>query len=110
MWFVEVLWVFHWVGYCFVRVFLLVFVGALSELGFFFFVHLGALSYTPCIIGLRSLKFAPFLYTILLMKNMQQSLKMKNAPGYWRRYLQALLFLFHASACLAWPHIWLKRV
>jgi hypothetical protein len=29
---VGVLWVYLWVGWCFVRVFLLVFVGALSEL------------------------------------------------------------------------------
>jgi hypothetical protein len=34
--FVGVLWVWLWVGCCFVWAFLLVFVGALSELGFFF--------------------------------------------------------------------------
>jgi hypothetical protein len=54
-----VLWVCLWVGCCFVRVSLLVFVGALSELGFFW-VHLGALSYTPCIIGLGPFKFVLF--------------------------------------------------
>jgi hypothetical protein len=57
-----VLWACLWVGCCFVRAFLLVFVGALCEPGFFFFflVHLGALSYTSCIIGLRPFKFALF--------------------------------------------------
>ena len=45
-------------GGCFLG-FFFVFVGALWELGFFL-VHFGALSYTPCIIGLRPLKFALF--------------------------------------------------
>ena len=59
MGFVGVLWVCLWVGCCFVKVFLLVFVGALCELGFFF-VHFGALSYTSCIIRWRPFKFVLF--------------------------------------------------
>jgi hypothetical protein len=57
--FVGVLWVCLWVGCFFGWAFLSVFVGALSELGFFF----GALRhpcYAPCIIGLRPFKFALF--------------------------------------------------
>jgi hypothetical protein len=42
-----------------VRVLLLVFVGALRELGSSL-VYLGALSYTLCIIGWRPFKFAFF--------------------------------------------------
>ena len=41
------------------------FMGAPCELRFFW-VHLGALSYTSCIIGLRPFKFALFCYTTLL--------------------------------------------